>query len=64
MGGGYSLAPRPPGYATAPRPPGYATAHRAVLAGDSVLLIGLPMPDRSNGRSETKYSSNQTSWKA
>ena len=37
--------------------------HRAVLAGDSILLIGLPLPDRSDSRSETKYSSNQASWK-
>ena len=36
---------------------------QTVLAGDSILLIGLPMPDMSDGRSETKYSSNQTSWK-
>ena len=27
--------------------------HRAVLAGDSILLKGLPMPNRSDGRSET-----------
>ena len=29
--------------------------YRAVLAGDLILLIGLPMPDRSDGKSETKY---------
>ena len=36
---------------------------RAVLAGDSILLKGLPRPDRSNGGSETKYCGNKTSCK-
>ena len=36
---------------------------RAVLAGDSILTIVQPMPDRSDDRSQTKYSSNQTSLK-